>query len=572
MLTDPWSANSTLTTGSEQQGPREQKRQTRLWLLACVAVTVLTLWRIASTQTAFSQTNDEPAHIACGMELLDRGAYEYETQHPPLARVAAALLPYLSGIHSMGKLDMWTEGNEILHSTGDYRGVLAMARRGMLPFFALLAATVTAWGWMLYGRAAALAGLVALCGLPVVLGHASLATTDMAFTATFCAALLALSWWLQRRDSIAAAATGITAALSLASKISFAVFFPPCALVLVALDLAERRRGGEPLRIRWRPLGKQAALALALAGITVFAAYGFALKPLRYPGYPPTKFDMLVGSEGASHDALYAFLESPYFPFADLLEGFYGVYDHVADGHRSVFLGEAHPFGVWYYYPVMLAAKTPLPFFALAAIGAVLLWRQRRRSLRGLEPLLCAGALLLSAMPSTINIGVRHILPFYALLALIAGFGAAEMFRRSATQRVAAAALLGLTILGGAAAHPHYISYYNVLAEGHAEYLGSDSDLDWGQYLYELKATLERLRPDRASVAYFGTADLSRHGLPEFQRLPPYQPTTGWVAVSPELLVDDRLGLPPIDGYAWLKEYEPVSHAGRILIYYIPPE
>jgi hypothetical protein len=560
-------ANSTTSSGRQQP-----ELSTRLWLLACIAVTLLTLWRIASTHTAFSQTNDEPAHIACGMEWLDRGAYDYETQHPPLARVAAALLPYLSGIRSTGAPDMWTEGNAILHSTGDYRGVLAMARRGMLPFFVLLAAAVTAWGWMLYGRAAALAALIALCGLPVVIGHASLATTDVAFTATFCTALLAVSWWLQRRDWIAAAAAGIACAISLASKFSFAVFFPPCALVLLALDLAERYRAGEKLRAPLRPLLIQGLLAFLLAATVVFAAYRFALEPLRYPGYPPTRLDMLVGSEGPAHDALYAFLEKPYFPLTGVLEGFQGVYDHVESGHRTVFLGEVHRYGVWYYYPVMLAAKTPLPFFALTAIGAALLLRRPRRSLRTLGPLLCAAAFLLCALPSSINIGVRHILPVYPLLALVAGFGAAEMFRRGAVWQVAAVALLGLSILNGAAAHPHYISYNNMFAEEHAQHLGSDSDLDWGQYVYELKAELERLSPARASVALFGSTDLSRLGLPEFNSLPPHLRVTGWVAISPELLYDDRTENPPYDGYAWLRDYEAVSYAGRIPIYYVPPE
>ena len=39
-------------------------------------------WRV------YSNTWDEPEHLAAGIELLDRGRYEYDTEHPPLARVA----------------------------------------------------------------------------------------------------------------------------------------------------------------------------------------------------------------------------------------------------------------------------------------------------------------------------------------------------------------------------------------------------------------------------------------------------------------------------------------------------
>ena len=53
--------------------------------------------RIALTYTVFNHTSDEPNHIACGLEWLQNGTYTFETQHPPLARVAAALGPYLLG-------------------------------------------------------------------------------------------------------------------------------------------------------------------------------------------------------------------------------------------------------------------------------------------------------------------------------------------------------------------------------------------------------------------------------------------------------------------------------------------
>jgi hypothetical protein len=44
-----------------------------------------------------SHTWDEPEHLAAGLELLDRGRYDYDTQHPPIARVLVALGPYLAG-------------------------------------------------------------------------------------------------------------------------------------------------------------------------------------------------------------------------------------------------------------------------------------------------------------------------------------------------------------------------------------------------------------------------------------------------------------------------------------------
>ena len=69
-------------------------------LLALVVLTSLLL--AISTWRVYGHTWDEPEHLAAGMELLDRGKYEYDMQHPPLARVLIALGPYLAGARSLG--------------------------------------------------------------------------------------------------------------------------------------------------------------------------------------------------------------------------------------------------------------------------------------------------------------------------------------------------------------------------------------------------------------------------------------------------------------------------------------
>ena len=90
--------------------------------------------RIINTYRVFSQTFDEPAHIAAGMEWLDRGTYTLEPLHPPLARIAAAIGPFLAG-RRLRVDDIWKGGNDILYADGRYRRTLSLARVGELPFF-----------------------------------------------------------------------------------------------------------------------------------------------------------------------------------------------------------------------------------------------------------------------------------------------------------------------------------------------------------------------------------------------------------------------------------------------------
>jgi hypothetical protein len=117
---------------------------------------------IIGTYLVFSHTADEPAHIAAGMESLDRGTFTYEQQHPPLARLAVAVGPYLLGARSHGASYLGDEGLAILYTSGDYVRTLRAARLGVLPFFVALVAITWVWAHREFGTlAGAAAALIA---------------------------------------------------------------------------------------------------------------------------------------------------------------------------------------------------------------------------------------------------------------------------------------------------------------------------------------------------------------------------------------------------------------------------
>src|ERR1035441_3336756 len=78
------------------------------------------------------------------------------------------------------------------------------------------------------------------------------------------------------------------------------------------------------------------------------------------------------------------------------------------------------------------------------------------------------------------------------------------------------------------------------------------------------------------SEGSFGTGDDTRLGLPAWDSLEPYQPVTGWVAVSHTMLQNYGWKAAQERGredlaFAWLDQYQPVGRVGRsILLYYIP--
>jgi len=185
---------------SPKAGPKDPQRSrfsmSALERHATVIAFLLVLFasaRIIATYTVFNHTSDEPNHIACGMEWIQNGTYTFETQHPPLARVAVALGPYLIGARVRSKpapdsLDVPIEGLQILSRDHRYDLTLALARLGVLPFFLARVRDGLLVGAALSWTAGSISGTLFFTFTPPVLAHAGLATTDMPLTA--CLGLL----------------------------------------------------------------------------------------------------------------------------------------------------------------------------------------------------------------------------------------------------------------------------------------------------------------------------------------------------------------------------------------------
>jgi hypothetical protein len=225
-----------------------------------------------------------------------------------------------------------------------------------------------------------------------------------------------------------------------------------------------------------------------------------------------------------------------------------------------------------------LAVKSTIPFLILAGMGTFYLGKSAWLTdgdWIAVAPAVAALTLLLVCLPSRINIGVRHILPIYPLLAIIGGVGACRFWGSAKPKYAGPAlilALLAWQLISSIRTHPDYLAYFNEFAGQHPERILLDSDLDWGQDLLRLSAVLQQRHIDQISIAYAGSSklDLSRFGLPPFQLLAPHQPATGWIAISLLQLKVGGLGLPD-DSFSWLDAYKPVDLVGRsIQLYYVP--
>lgn len=516
--------------------------------------------RIAATYSSIVHTVDEPIQIACGLEWLEQHNFTFDKQHPPLPRIAAAIGAKLAGVKLVNK-DSVLNAHLMLYEAPSYERAIAWARAGELPFFVLGATAVWLWSRKLHGDWAALASVLLFTSLPPVLAHAGLANTDIATCGTLIAAVYAWIIWLEDCNLRNTFFLGLFAALGFLSKFTFIVFFP--LLAVTALVLTRRWRGER----RWLSL----AGSFALFCFIVWGFYWFRFTPVStveeswgfIPMLPKVVQKIITNRPAIT------------LPAGFIYEGLLEARRHTFDGHRSYLFGKYSSHGWWFFFPVVLFFKNTLPFLILAVSSPY--WLRRLNRPKWI-PFVGAVLILLSVLPASINLGIRHILIIPALLTIPAGLVLSRLLLASSKPLQLTGAVLLLWHLGaGIRSHPNYISYFNELAL-EPEYIRIDSDLDWGQSAKQAADAL-MARRDKApfGVSFWGTSDMWRHGLGENGNYVanPWRPTAGWLAISASqrfMPFDPR---PPGEirpPWWWLKGIEPTERlvGGAVLLYYVP--
>ncbi len=462
----------------------------RSWLLLICVVAVV---RIALTHDVFSPTYDEPLHVAAGFEYIAEHHYRTGFENPPLARAVFAWP--LRHAHPASSDGIERIG-QVYESAGDFMRGVALSRRGNL-LFVVMAIVSTALLAGELGVNGVLAALI-FAMLPVILAHGGLATPDVAGTGAVALALYAFVRWLDRQDWRRTLLLGAAIAFVFLTKFTFAFWFVIGAVAL----MTDRRR--MPIR------SAIAASAFALAIIYAFYFHAHA---------------------------------GPRF-----LLGVFRVLELSAGGQDAYLLGEVRHRGWWYYFPVVLAVKTPIPVLLLAAIA------MRKREHLALTVMVIA--ILAVAMLSRADLGVRHIMPIYVPLSILAA-GALRI--RWAVPWYA------WLIAGSFIAHPDYLPWMNAFAGTHPERVVLDSNFDWGQDVVRLRDACRAKGIQEIGVAIFGTVDMKRIGMPPVHEIDPLHGAPGWYAVSESLIIPAQVRDPR--AYTWLTQ-QPFERIGRTIRLY----
>ena len=538
-----------------------------------------------------SITIDEIAHIGAGVSYVQKLELRFNPEHPPLPKVLAALPLVLRGARADYSSPLWTFsrsfypafagqwifGEQFVTRWNDPVSTLAWARFPMLILTLLL-------GWVVYAIARRLGGdrggllcLAVYVSTPVFLVFGPLVHTDIAITLFSLLALWTFADVWRSPDRKNTILFSLSFAAALLSKFTAGILL----FVFVAFALSTRWRAvaGQPeakheARIWRRSRWRATALGVLWAAVIVYASY-FILSL-----HQSTDSLDRIG-HGMAAMTLRRLLMPPWLYFR-------GVIFFLAGSTRYTFLlGRSYSHGLWFYYPVVFALKSPLGFLALLVMSLVIaVLRKRARAIGSpaLSPdfalhwrVLWVALLVFLGFcfASPLTISIRHFtIPIALLILFLAPLprSIVQLLSASAPGRKLLLALVAVLaascLLTAFRTYPYYFPYVNALSFGHPAYeLLSDSNVDWNQSLPEVKRFVENHGMKKIALDDYSVDDGSAF-VPEAQLWNCQQPSPAdasqWVVVSANMILD-------VHNCGWLLHYprQPLA-GGSMYAFHLP--
>jgi len=542
------------------------------------------------------QTWDEGIHLAAGYSYLKTGQFRLNAEHPPLFKLLAALPLLLLRPELPTQHPSWATANvfdfavQFMYGNRvDADTILFWGRSVTILLTLLLGLALALWTRRSFGPAPALAALVLFSLDPNFIAHGHYVTNDLILALFVFLTVIAWVSFIETRryrDLLIASLALGAALVTKYSGLLLAVILPLLYIVQWAIEWRRRRRGCEAP-------GRRLSLPHLAVSLMVAAVISVGVIALAY--WPETLRALRGGPRLAQSVTSWTIVGTTFqwlgdrfdLPAHAYLVGAETLANFSKDGHDQYLLGSHSRHGWWYYFPVAFAVKTPGAILMLAALAlAAAVWLRRRPApeptaqggapaLRWLALILPAALYFGAMMMSTIDLGVRYILPVYPflfiLIAAILFHPALEGFRQA--RRVVLAVALLFQGFEVASIHPHYLAFFNTFSggpENGPRYL-LDSNIDWGQDLKNLRAFLKAIGWQQPiCVCYFGNASMTYYGIPHHNL-----PLTREVGKRQNLDCLAAISVTPLynvyvpaGSYDWLRSMKPMAKVGYSIYVY----
>jgi hypothetical protein len=548
-----------------------------LWLLALGLAS--SAWCLTAA-TRLGVTFDEPLYVKAGLTSWRTGSNKLlmRAGTMPLPVDVQTLPVYLWEQHRGSEFDPLLE----LHI------VLPVCRAANLVFWWLLLVYTMRLGRTFGGAWGGRLAVALVACDPNLLGHAAIATTDIALVACMLVLIYHFHHCYHPNAGFARRVLlpGVLYGVALSAKASALAFGPQAMLVLGLWNLVKAGAltapEGSSIRAKvvhlWHATYqfRKDLFAIVLVGFVVLFGYCGCDW-----GTEPTFIKWADGlPEGDLKDVMTP-VSRELKIFTNAGEALWHQIRHNMRGHGTFLLGEWHPRATPVYFPLALTMKVPLP--ALALLLAACVAHPRRLLL----PIIGVALLLFAFTPNCrVQIGIRFV---FTLMALTYITTAAAIARGWAEQReggriVPRWLVAGLlAALAGTAAWvwPHGLSYFNQAWGGAAvgDRLLHDSNYDWGQGLPELKAWNDAHNAREWLCVWYYGSDPDIHRPPLAYRPLSWLPVrtsddvkaqcpTKYLAVSVAILSGNPAPTPAHKvAHEWIKTQKPVARTTHFYIY-----
>ena len=556
--------------------------QTILFAVLTVLLFAAFAFQLVYHAVRTSATVDEPFHILAGHRHWQCGDFGINPEHPPLLKLLATAPlnfrrlsepPWECGSKFTSKFDGFSYGSTFVVENGvDH--IVVPTRLAASLMSLLLALLVFLAAWEMFGRWEALTALAIVAFEPNLIGHGSIVTTDMAISATAFGAVYALYRFGKEQTLPRFLVAGLALGLMLAAKHSAVIFVGILFALLIADTLFFKNE-------TWRLnliLRRTAAFAgMFLIGLAIlWSFYGFRYRAISNKTAPTISVTDYIRENGRPESiesfparTTEAISHTRIFPESYVL----GMADVISWSSRNtVLFGRNYPAGNWLFFPVSLAVKSNIALVVLAPLGLIFLFFARSKWREGMFLLIPAIVYLIFASISSFTNGVRHILPIYAFLIVLASAGAIWLCRKFNAFLYVCVALLVFNAAAAVRTAPRYLAFANDLSGGaeNTHHIFRGSNVDTGQSMKFVSEYLASTNVKDCWLASFVHPEMIRS-------VQPCRPMPSWLrpavsrdaidAVPPVIegvVVLSVNELPPMAGdeYLPIAKSEPIAFIG----------
>ena len=569
-------------------------------------------------------TFDEVAHIGSGYSYVRKADGRLNSHHPPLFKDLAGLpllllhlkAPFNDPRWTEDRFDEWDFGSLLVyHSGGDADMITRLARAPMILLTIAFGWVIFWWTRRHFGDGVALLTLFFYVFSPTFLAHGRFVTNDVAAAAGFFVGLVTYIGFLREPSRRNIVVAGLGLGFALITKYSTFLLLP-IFVMLAAIWAMAKEEIGQEKGYRLARFGRcliGTGCIVLIAYLSIYPIYLFhtwhyspvqqrldTIASLAEPGIGHTPKDIVIWAS-----------DKPVLrPYAQYFRGLFMNVQRSSSTDNRFFLGQIYRKGIRVYFPFVYLVKEPLAMHLLTLLALAfgisrMLQPAYRREwvaehFTEIAFLLVLAVYWILSILSSLNIGVRHLLPTFALVYIlvanellvryqrlrdhvqeteIKGLSPAAIDRSLWGLRVILAVALGWQAFSVLRVHPSYLAYFNELAggpDGGWRYV-VDSNIDWGQDLKRLARYVDQRGIREIHFDYFGGGDVDYYLKGKERGLSRCAaPQQGWVAVSAMWYQHSREE-PNCEYSRWLPMDKLVAKIGySIFVFYVegsrPPE